>query len=300
MTPHARTAEHDAFGPWIDTVRTLDEIPRLYRPHGVDPFAARLVLKVPRDIPRRDTDPSMDLYDHLLVVGDRKLEVLSRDGSAYTARRVPFAEIVAVRDRVDLLDGLLTVHTADGQALRIPFNGASVDVVVELTELLITLAAESAGVPATTRRPAERATPRIDLGQDEAGVASAYWDLAARDPRLRYLSSRPRTPLAPTADGLMGALQRLRPMSLAGLVAACSPSELLILTRRDQVLRRRTATLSIDRLRILRHTITSTTAEPHPRWVGMSTVTIRAGAAAFEVVAAAADELECDLVTGGC
>ena len=44
MTPHARTAEHDAFGPWIDTVRTLDEVPRLYRPHGVDPFAARLVL----------------------------------------------------------------------------------------------------------------------------------------------------------------------------------------------------------------------------------------------------------------
>ncbi len=56
----------------------------------------------------------------------------------------------------------------------------------------------------------------------------------------------------------------------------------------------------IDRLRILRHAISSTTAEPHPRWVGMSTVTIRAGAASFEVVAASADELECDLVTGGC
>ncbi|RIJ06074.1 hypothetical protein DZF93_17130, partial [Clavibacter michiganensis subsp. insidiosus] len=105
--------------------------------------------------------------------------------------------------------------------------------------------------------------------------------------------------LVPTADGLLGALQRLRPMSLAGAVAACSPRELLILTRRDQVIRRRTATLSIDRLRILRHAISSTTAEPHPRWVAMSTVTIRAGAASFEVVAAAADELECDLVTGG-
>ncbi|MBF4621089.1 hypothetical protein [Clavibacter sp. VKM Ac-2542] len=299
MTPPARTAEHDAFGPWIDTVRTLDEVPRLYRPHGIDPFAARLVLKVPRDIPRRDTDPTMDLYDHLLVVGDRDLEVLSRDGSAFTARRIPFADIVAVRDRVDLLDGLLTVHTADGLALRIPFNGASADVVVELTELLMTLAAESAGVPGSCPTRTPQATPRIDVGQDEAGVAAAYWDLEGRDPQLRYLSSRPRTPLVPTADGLMGALQRLRPMSLAGAVAACSPRELLILTRRDQILRRRTATLSIDRLRILRHAISSTTAEPHPRWVGMSTVTIRAGAASFEVVAASADELECDLVTGG-
>ncbi len=300
MTPAARTAEHDAFGPWIATVRTLDEVPRLYRPHGVDPFAVRLVLKVPRDIPRRDTDPTMDLYDHLLVVGHRELEVLSRDGSAYTARRIPFADIVAVRDRVDLLDGLLTVHAVDGQALRVPFNGASADVVVERTELLMTLAGESAGVPHARPSETRGATPRIDVGQDEAGVAAAYWDLAARDPQLRYLSSRPRTPLVSTADGLMGGQQRLRPMSLAGAVAACSPRELLILTRRDQVLRRRTATLSIDRLRILRHAISSTTAEPHPRWVGMSTVTIRAGAASFEVVAASADELECDLVTGGC
>ncbi len=57
--------------------------------------------------------------------------MLSRDGSAYTARRIPFADIVAVRDRVDLLDGLLTVHAVDGQALRVPFNGASADVVVD-------------------------------------------------------------------------------------------------------------------------------------------------------------------------
>jgi hypothetical protein len=299
VTTPARTAEHDAFGPWIDTVRTTDEVPRLFRPHGVDPFAARLVLKVPRDIPRRDTDPSMDLYEHLLVVGDRELEVLSRDGSGYGVRRIPFADLVAVRDRVDLLDGLLTLHAADGAELRIPFNGASADVVVELTELLVGLAGAAGGIPDGSPARAEAVAPRVDLGADEAGVASAYFDLAARDPQLRYLSSRPRTPLVPTATGAAGLLRRLRPMSLAGAVAACTPRELLILTRRDAVLRRRTATLSIDRLRILRHAISSTTAEPHPRWVGMSIVTIRAGEASFELVAASAHGLEGDLVTGG-
>jgi hypothetical protein len=299
VTTPARTAEHDAFGPWIDTVRTIDEVPRLFRPHGVDPFAARLVLKVPRDIPRRDTDPSMDLYEHLLVVGDRELEVLSRDGSGYGVRRIPFADLVAVRDRVDLLDGLLTLHAADGAELRIPFNGASADVVVELTELLVGLAGAAGGIPDGPPARAERVAPRVDLGADEAGVASAYYDLAARDPQLRYLSSRPRTPLVSTAPGAAGLLRRLRPMSLAGAVAACTPRELLILTRRDAVLRRRTATLSIDRLRILRHAISSTTAEPHPSWVGMSIVTIRAGEASFELVAASAHGLEGALVTGG-
>ena len=299
VTPHTRTAEHDAFGPWIDTVRTTEGIPRLFRPHGVDPSAARLVLKVPRDIPRRDTDPSMDLYEHLLVVGDEALEVLTRDGSGYAVRRTPYAELVAVRDRVDLLDGLLAVHAADGDALRIPFNGASVDVVLELTELLVALAGEAAGVVATTAAPAPRATPRVDVGPDEAGVASAYGDLATRDPELDCLSSRPRTPLVPRATGLRGILQRLRPMSAAGAVVASTPRELLVLTRREPVLRRRTATLSLDRLRILRHAITSTAVEPHPRWAGMSTVTIRAGAACFEVVAATGSDIERDLLAGG-
>jgi len=299
VTPPARTAEHDAFGPWIDTVRTLDEVPRLFRPHGADPFAARLVLKVPRDIARRDTDPTMDLYDRLIVVGDRELEVLTRRGSGFLVRRIPYADIVAVRDRVDLLDGLLTLHTADGTALEIPFNGASADVVVDLTELLVALAGEAGGVPVHAPGRAERVAPRIDMGKDEAGVASAYYDLTARDPQLRYLSSRPRTPLRTTATGVAGALQHLRPMSLAGALAACTPRELLIVSRRDPVLRRRTATLSIDRLRLLRHAITSTTSEPHPRWQGMSTVTIRAGAAAFELIAETSEPLECELLTVG-
>jgi hypothetical protein len=297
VTPHASTAEHDAFGPWIDTVRTIDEVPRLFRPHGVDPFSARLVLKVPRDIPRRDTDPSMDLYEHLLVVGTRELEVLSRDGSAYGVRRIAFADLVAVRDSVDLLDGLLTLHAADGTELRLPFNGASADVVIDLSELLVGLAGAAGGVSAYAPGRAERVVPRIDMGADEAGTASAFYDLAARDPQLRYLSSRPRTPVRPTATGIGGALQRLRPMSLAGAVVACTPRELLVISRRDPVLARRTAALSIDRLRILRHAITSTTAEPHPRWAGMSTVTIRAGAASFEMVTETAEPMERALLT---
>lgn len=297
MTAHARTAEHDAFGPWIDTVRTLDGVPRLFRPHGIDPAAARLVLKVPRDIPRRDTDPSMDLYDHLIVVGDDELEVLSRRGSAFTARRIRYADVAAVRDRVDLLDGLFTLRTVDGTALEIPFNGASADVVVELTTLLVGLAGTAGGVPAYAPGRAERMAPRIDMGTDEAGIASAYYDLAARDPQLRYLSSHPRTRLRADATGPRGAWARLRPMSLAGSLAACTPRELLIISRRDPVLRSRTATLSLDRLRILRHAITSTTSEPHPRWAGMSVVTIRAGAAAFEIVTETTAEMECDLLT---
>jgi hypothetical protein len=51
------TPEYDAFGPWVDPVRTAEEVPPLYRDHPVDLAGSRLVLKVPRDIARRDATP---------------------------------------------------------------------------------------------------------------------------------------------------------------------------------------------------------------------------------------------------
>jgi hypothetical protein len=297
VTPPARTAEHDAFGPWIQIVRVHDEVPRLFRPHGVDPFGARLVLKVPRDIARRDTDPTMDLYERLLVVGDEGIEVLTRAGDGFTTQRLPFADLVAVRDRVDLLDGLLTLHAVDGTAVPVPYNGASADVVAHLVELLVGLAS-AAGCPLPPATPAGSPyAPRVEVGVEEAGVASEYWRLSAGDAELRFLSSRPRTPLRRTAAGLIGAIRSLRAMSLAGAVAACTPRELLVITRRDQVMGRSTPTLSLDRLRILRHAITSTTAEPHRVWAGMSVVTVRAGDAAFAIVAESTSSFEADLLT---
>lgn len=47
------TAEHDAFGPWIDEVRTPSVVPPLYRDHPLDfamlsgSVAERVVLSTP-------------------------------------------------------------------------------------------------------------------------------------------------------------------------------------------------------------------------------------------------------------
>jgi hypothetical protein len=294
----ARTAEHHAVRPRIDAVHTLDEIPWLYRSHGVDPFTARLVLKVPRDGRRRSGEATTDRYERLLVLQDDALEVLTRDGSGFTTLRIPYALIVAVRDRVDLHDGLLTLHTSDGTTIPIPFSASSSEVVGDLTDLLVRLASAAAGHAYAAPR-GEHVTPHVDLGTEEAGLATAFWDLVARDPELGYLSSHPRLPLRPSAAGVTGVVRRVRPMSLSGTIAACSPREVVILTRREQVLRRRAASSSVDRLHVLRHAITSTTSEPHPLWVGMSTLTMRAGAAVFPILVATTTALGCELLTVG-
>ena len=93
-------------------VTSREEIPPLYRDHGIDPATARLVLKLPRNIARRDATASMDLYDHLVVVDDAALTVLSRRPGGYDERVIAHDTICAIDYGTDLLDGWLTVHSA--------------------------------------------------------------------------------------------------------------------------------------------------------------------------------------------
>jgi len=75
MASQARTAEFDAFGPWILQVSTYDDVPPLFRTvANLD--GANLALKIPRRIDRRDANP--DLYDQLLIVRDQGMDVLTR------------------------------------------------------------------------------------------------------------------------------------------------------------------------------------------------------------------------------
>lgn len=121
-----RVSEYDAFGPWIDEVFAPEDVPRLFRNHALDFDAARLVLKVPRDIVRRDATPDMDLYDYLLVLDSRRLTVLKRHGE----------QVVAIRDVVNLLDASLTIHTSAGAAVSVRYNGSARENVSRLVDEL--------------------------------------------------------------------------------------------------------------------------------------------------------------------
>jgi hypothetical protein len=135
--PCVRSAEYDAFGPWILPVTAIGEVPPLFRDHPVDLAASHLVLKFPRNIARRDANPSMDLYDHLVIVDDVATTVLSRRPAGYTVRTVAHDTICAIDYGTDLLDGWITVHgSADGSpgappALTLGYVGTSQDVVEE-------------------------------------------------------------------------------------------------------------------------------------------------------------------------
>ncbi|HEY0216083.1 MAG TPA: hypothetical protein VGC57_06810 [Cellulomonas sp.] len=289
------TAEYDAFGPWIDPVRTEEELPRLFRAHGVDLASARLVLKVPREISRRDATPDMDLYDHLLVVGPETFTVLSRHGATVVATDLRYDEIAAVRTSVNLLDGRLTVLTRSGEVLAVRFSGSSSAAVTALVDLLRLSAWPAPAVSPDGSVPGGggqhvapgvadgRPLDRRALGEREIGLLTEYRDALVGHPDVRTLAAHPRMVVRPARGGPAALTHLLRPMTLHALVVCSDGTELQVFGRADPLVRGRTPDHSWSRLVLPVAGITAVTSRPDPRYAGVGTVTIAVGAASLHL-----------------
>ncbi len=193
--PSADTREFDSFGPWVDEVRSAEDLPRLFSDHPLDLGTARLVLKVPRDIARRDATPDMDLYDHVLVVRQERLTVLSREGAVtapdpaarrhagYDEQDIPVTDIAAVSVVVNLLDGRLVIHTRTGDTLHIGFNGSARTSIDRLVHALTTRTDAAGpgvlGERLLAARPQPGTPSATDLGRQDIALVSDYVDAAA-------------------------------------------------------------------------------------------------------------------------
>ncbi|GAA2513769.1 hypothetical protein [Winogradskya humida] len=269
-----RTAEFDAFGPWIDEVHTTAELPRLYRDAGIDPAASRLVLKVPRAIERRDANPDMHLYDFLIAVGTSQLTVLRRRDDWYERARLPFAQITAIEDSVSLLDGRLTVHTADGAATLISYNALDPAPITMLTRLLRKLYLPwRAGIPAPPV-----ASPPPDLGGGDMGLVTAYRQVLATEPGMRLISAARRA-----AVGRGNRVSRLlRPVTLHASILLADDREIQLLHRRDRLVQGRDKPHSIARTVVPRAGIAGFRVRPHDTHPQVDIVTICSADAALD------------------
>ncbi|WP_433796823.1 hypothetical protein [Actinoplanes sp. CA-252034] len=288
MTSADSTPEFDRFGPWIDEVRDFDDVPRLYRRAAVDPAAYRLVLKVPRDIERRNAHPGMHLYDHLIAVDEENLTVLARRDDDYDTHRIPHDRIVAISDSVRLLNGLLTVHTVDGPVVAVRYNGSANGPVRELIALLRRWYLP----PGTPGTPGGDDPYRVEpvLGRADTGLLTDYHRMIAREPGMRLVNVADRqvvTPLSP-----VGRLRdRVWPTILHASIVVADEREIQVIHRRDWF----TGTgddLSLARTVVARSRITGVQVRPHEAYQGVQILTVQAGAAHLEFFLASGSLVE--------
>jgi hypothetical protein len=270
-----RTPEFDAFGPWVYEVRAYEEVPPLYRSHPLDLASARMAIKIPRPIERRNANPHMHLYDHLLVAGGHGLTILSRvgDDGRYRTREIPYARVGAVQVSVSLLDGTLRLLDAapGGDLPPVRFNGVSLGVIDRLVDLVLDHAVVEQGGTLHDGAPPVPVTgpeaPWTVTGPDVALVV-AFRELAARRAGLARLADHPRMPVARRGGRVARVLDRLWPATLHAAVVAAQPGCVEVLHRRDAITTRTRPEHSVARTALLAPAVTSVTAREHPRYVG--------------------------------
>ena len=291
----ARSDEYDAFGPWIDVVAEPADVPRLYRDFPLDLAGAELVLKVPRAISRKDATASMDLYDHLVVVGTEQLTVLSRNliggpGAGFSELTVGFGQIAIIEDRTNLLDGLLTIHTLSGDVVSFAYNGASEKVVARLVDLL--RRREQAAIPTLppgSRLPALPGAPLPPLGLDDLGrkdavLVTGFRDLAGRESGLRLLAAHGRRALAVHAGAMATLAHLVKPAVLHGALLCATDSELQLLSRGVWIVRGGAPVFSRKRTIVPLAKLSGVSARAIPEYPAVETLTLRVGGSSIDVV----------------
>lgn len=241
-----RTAEFDAFGPWVMTVPAADKVPPLFRP-VVDLTGARLAVKFPRPIERRDARPDMDLYDHLVLVREGGVEVLTRAPHAADGIQRTWldgSDLLAAENSVALLDGRLRLHSRVGEPVEVTYNGSSAGQV----EALLTEVRRFWREPAEARSGGEAGgvgqaagggrLDRAALGPKDIGLVAHFGDLGGADPALRPVVLRLRGTPQRLGSAPVRFLSRLFPTDLHAAVVGVTESELVVVHRRGWLLRR--------------------------------------------------------------
>lgn len=307
-------SEYDRFGPWVDEVTEEEDVPRLYRSYPIDFSVERLVLKVPRNIARRNATPTMDLYNHLILLGQGRLTVLSRrvaktartaggavggtaggrgsvaaspdSGPGYDVVTIQCADVVAIRNSLNLLDGRLTVSTAQGTPVKVAYNGTGSDVIDSFVGALRAAACvkpASAVGAALLAAGGPRARPVLvpKDGPVDTFLATSFLEAHGANPRLSAWAAHGRRRVAPEAAGMEGVAQRakhaLSPMTLHGALFAADDVAMEVFGRQSWLIRGRAATYSKSRLVIPFSAPDRLDLTPHPLYPDVKVAIIGAG-----------------------
>lgn len=129
------TREYDRFGPWILEVVLDEDIPPIFTAHYPVLDCALEVLKIPRAIERRVANPTMHLYDDLIIAYETQLILLHRNQDSVIKTIISYHQILAINDYRNLLNGEVTFYLSD-QKFSFKYNTVSSNLIVRLLKII--------------------------------------------------------------------------------------------------------------------------------------------------------------------
>jgi hypothetical protein len=152
--------EYDAFGPWIDPVRTEIGMPRVFRRWYAELAEATFLLKIPRDIDRAQARPGQDLFAAILAVGERGVCQLRHVGGTVTREDATWDQVVACSTYNNLLLARWSLLLSNGSDIHVPHNSVGADLMAKVTAFV------RAHIAAPSERSGQPALPQVDVPQD--------------------------------------------------------------------------------------------------------------------------------------
>ena len=128
--------EYDAFGPWIYEIKDERDTPRRFRAACGRHYGARILLKVPRNIERRDARPGMDLYVAVLAVYDHGVSLVRLIDERVVAQDLVWSDVAMLENYKDLLYSRMTLMLRDGGAFALEYNTVSSTLIREVTDFV--------------------------------------------------------------------------------------------------------------------------------------------------------------------
>lgn len=128
-------SEYHAFGPWIIEINQKYPLPPLFVPYYKEADDHLLLIKIPRNIDRKDAKPGMHLYDYVIGLYEDFLYILERKDTMVVAAKLTYDEIAGMNDFNNLLLGELTLYLTD-RVIKIRYNTVSHDLITKLITII--------------------------------------------------------------------------------------------------------------------------------------------------------------------
>ena len=128
-------SEYNAFGPWIFEVTDINPMPPLFVPYYKEGQSCLMMIKVPRNINRRDAKPGMDLYDYVIGMYEKYVYILKRKDKEVEETKFYYDEVDSIENYKDMLLGRLTIHLNNYTTI-VPYNAVSGDIIFQLVKII--------------------------------------------------------------------------------------------------------------------------------------------------------------------
>jgi len=168
--------EYDAFGPWIDPVRTAIGMPRAFRPWYAELADSAFLLKIPKDVDRASARPGQDLFAAVLAVGEAGVCQLRLVGGTVTREDASWDQVVACGTYTNLLLARWSLLLSNGSALHVPHNSVGSDLMARVTAYV------RSRIAVTSERSGQPDLPAVGVPQDYSASKLAELKRTCRAP----------------------------------------------------------------------------------------------------------------------